>query len=259
MASNQVEEILKGLLEGYDKSEPHDRARLGLSVHMIADHVLSFLVQLADKYQDYDAVRWLAAHADLSKCRVPQDWYQNIEDRLTKDPSKPKARREWNEVRSWVSKGKTGGRKAHSSPLATWVDRASKDVWWLLFTVREMRKDRENPCAIFNDDPKLAEESKWNDFLKGFGVPKETLESPIVRAAMFPFPERAIASCENDQAADAVISEVLLPLLKWLKRTKPDDWKADGFPGDLSELERRVRHTLGIKKAKAETRKNPVE
>ncbi|MEQ1935510.1 MAG: hypothetical protein ABL962_16745, partial [Fimbriimonadaceae bacterium] len=243
-----------GLLKCYEKADAHGRHELASEARQIANATLRFMVTLASVYQDYDAVRWLAYHSELGKCFEPADWFESIEDMLTKHDDKPKTKREWDEMIKWVKDNRP---KQKRSILATLVLRASESAWWMRFRIRNHREDRESPKMKFSGDPKQEEWSHWATFLKGQGVSQETLESEAkTNASGLPFPEHYMSRTTTSEVVDALVVEVLLPLVKWLKKRRGDEWQKDGFPkfedsgGRLNEadMERRIREVLGIPK-----------
>ncbi len=243
-----------GLLKSYEKADAHGRHELAFEARQIANATLRFMVSLAREYQDYDAVRWLAYHSELGKCFEPADWFESIEDMLTKHDDKPKAKREWDEVTKWVKDNRP---KKKRSILATLLMRASDSAWWMRFRVRSFRDALENPKLTLNGDPKSEEWKRWTTFLESQRVNQETLASEAkTNAAGFAFPDRYISSKTSAEADDALVAEVLLPLVKWLKKHRADEWQRDGFPkfedsdGRLNEadMERRIREVLGVSK-----------
>jgi hypothetical protein len=259
-----------GMLRHYEKADAYGRHKLAFEARLIADAALRFMVTLASEYQDYDAVRWLAYHSELGKCFEPADWIESIEDMLTKHDDKAKAKREWDEVKKWVKDNRPNQKR---SVLATLVLRTSKSASWMRFRIRTSREELESQKLHYNGDPKRQEWQYWTKFLEGQRVFQETLDSEArMRVAGFAFPEGYMSSTTNKDTAEALVVEVLLPLVKWLKKHRADEWLKDSFPkfedsdGRLNEadMERRIREVLSIPKkervkgGKSASESNPV-
>lgn len=237
-----------GLYNAYKNATPHGRRKLGFEAKILAEHVLRFMVALAVDFEDYEAVRWLALRADLGKRRFPDDAHQNLETMLT-DPKRPRASREWREVRDWVKKGKAGGPKAYSSPLSTILHRLSEKAWWWHFDILNFRKARKNPRMNFSESQMDHERRKWIEFLKQpfWHVIREDESNANVVLKQMPFPERYVSSDDDRACAENLRDEVLMHILKAMRRTREQDWKEDGLPMDDAELKRRVDEFLRLR------------
>lgn len=226
-----------GLWQSYQKASKEGRARIGFEVRRMADHMLSFLVDLADTFEDYDAVRWLAKYAELGKRRVPDDFYLSIEDRLDR-PEKPRARREWQSTKEWM---KVARHHVPKSRFTMHMQRiAERARWWRFDFVIWRDNIRDNPRVSMADggdkNRREEREAKWFDWLKEQGIESRSLKYP--------------AQFEEHGTVDLLIEEILLPMVRWWKRHKSREYRADGFPKDASKaaLAREIRRALGIKK-----------
>ncbi len=219
----QVEEFYPGLLARYEKADPYNRMKLGFEAARIGDRVLDLFIELAEKYEDYHAVRWLALNEDMGQRRVPDRHHRSIEQRLNTDKL-PKAQREWNSVREWVAKGKQGGRKAYSA-LPSWIDKMMRDAVQWRIRINDMRDHRQSPRLIVSGNQAEDEARKWRSFLIKCGIPQESAAAKTSLGA-FPFPEKFIIKAD----AYALAEDVLIPIVKWLKKNRPEEWEKRDFP-----------------------------
>lgn len=246
MADDEVRKILADLEKGFEQAPPHFRTEIGFIVMMIGEDALRLMVHLAVKHENYDCVRWLAKHADLGRCRIPDDWNQNLESMLT-DPTRPKAAREWNEVRDWK---KEAGKRAHRSMLGTWVERVGKAAWWWRFELPKTREQRELEAAetgvriIYTGDPEKERLASWTAWLRERGVSEHAT----------PFP----STFANTGSGDSLIDEILLPILRWTKRNDAETWtnlrgrSYEDSAGRLNEadIRRQICRALGLEQPK---------
>jgi hypothetical protein len=259
MTSKQVEALLfgstmgtgqVGLYQAYMNGDSHRKAVLGFEARLIADAVLKLMTNLAVEHEDYHAVRWLASHADLGKCRFPDDWHENLERQLT-DDTRPKAKREWAEVREWASnaqKGKSSGRKTFSSKLFTLFDRLTYQAQWLKVKVTMRRQAEQNPRMQFPGDPRQEEAQIWLNFLKAWNIEKPAKMPESKFLTQVPLPEAFLASHDSTEQTQALMNEILVPLVRRIKRVKGAAWKEDGYPkcDSDAELKSEVRRFLKL-------------
>ncbi|MFO1483869.1 MAG: hypothetical protein U1F71_10965 [Verrucomicrobiaceae bacterium] len=243
-----------GLLQAYEKRERPGKANIAEEVCEMADTLLRFLVELAGKHQDYDAVRWLSYYSRLGERRVPGDDWESIEDKLTSG-DRPRAAREWRDVQEFLDRKKPHVSK---STFATVVRRLAHDAGWWQFgwlAVREAKRADERaaknlyPRMVFKDGvPGQIRERKrkWFYFLEKWGIRRKNAPEHIKEGDAFsdtwlavPYP----VTYDETGSNDALVNEVIAPIFRWWHDNDAEDYAKYKYPKKAA-LRGRIRAAL---------------
>lgn len=245
-----------GLWQTYEKAERRGQANIAEEACDMADLLLRFIVDLAGRHEDYDAVRWLSYFSRLGERRVPGDDWASIEDRLTGD-ERPRAKREWEDVQAFLKRTKPHVSK---SIFATVARRIASDArWWRFgwFAVEEAKRAEDKarkdifPRAYFHDGvPGQIKERKikWLHFLESWGIKRSNAPENVKRGdemqdkwLAIPYP----ATYDATGSIEAMIGEVLIPMFRWWHDNDAEDYAKKKYP-KKGALKGRIRKVLGL-------------